>query len=82
MKSFLVLRAFHVVALKSVKVLSAVIKSDHTLNTLVSIHHAIGLAGGHAFRSGIHECFEFRFALDFRLPVNACLSLDCEHGGT
>ena len=71
MKSFLVLRAFLVVALKGVKVPSAVIKSDHTLNTLVSIHHAIGLASGHAFRSGIHESFKFRFALDFRLPVSA-----------
>ena len=71
MKSFLVLRAFLVVALKGVKVLSAVIKSDHTLNTLVSIHHAVGLAGGHAFRPGIHESFKFRFALDFRLPVSA-----------
>ena len=71
MKSFLVLRAFIVVALKGVKVPSAVIKSDHTFNTLVSIHHAIGLASGHAFRSGIHESFKFRFALDFRLPVSA-----------
>ena len=71
MKSFLVLRAFLVDALTSMKVLSAVIKCDHTLNTLVSIHHAIGLAGGHAFRSGINECFEFRFALDFGLPVSA-----------
>ena len=71
MKSFLVLRTFLVDALTSMKVLSAVIKSDHTLNTLVSIHHAIGLAGGHAFRSGIHESFKFRFALDFRLPLSA-----------
>ena len=71
MKSFLVLRTFLVDALTSMKVLSAVIKSDHTFNTLVSIHHAIGLAGGHAFRSGIHESFKFRFALDFRLPVSA-----------
>ena len=71
MKSFLVLRAFLVVALKGVKVLSAVIKSDHTFNTLVSIHYAIGLASGHAFSSGIHESFKFRFSLDFRLPVSA-----------
>ena len=71
MKSFLVLRTFLVDALTSMKVLSAVIKSDHTFNTLVSIHHAIGLAGGHAFRSGIHESFKFRFSLDFRLPVSA-----------
>lgn len=71
MKSFLVLRTFLVDALTSMKVLSAVIKSDHTFNTLVSIHHAIGLAGGHAFRSGIHESFKFRFALDFRLPLSA-----------
>ena len=49
----------------------AVIKSDYALNTLVWIHHAVGLTRGHAFRSGIHECFEFRFALDFGLPVNA-----------
>jgi hypothetical protein len=46
---------FPLVALKRVKVLPAVIKSDHALNALVSIHHAIGLASGHAFRSGIHE---------------------------
>ena len=71
MKSFLVLRAFLVDALTSMKVLSAVIKSDHTLNTLVSIHHAIGLAGGHAFRTGINERFKFRFELDFRLTVSA-----------
>ena len=71
MKSLLVLRAFLVVALKGVKVLPAIIKSDHTLNALVSIHHAIGLTSGHAFRSGIHESFKFRFALDFRLPMSA-----------
>ena len=71
---------FLLLPLKSMKMFPAVIKSDYALNTLVWIHHAVGLTRGHAFRSGIHECFEFRFALDFRLPVNACLSLDCEHG--
>ena len=71
MKSWLVLETFPLVALKRVKVLPAVIKSDHALNALVSIHHAIGLTSGHAFRSGIHESFKFRFALDFRLPVSA-----------
>ena len=71
MKSFLVLRTFLVDALTSMKVLPAVVESNDALNTLVSIHHAIGLAGGHAFRSGIHESFKFRFALDFRLPLSA-----------
>ena len=71
MKSWLVLETFPSVALKRVKVLPAVIKSDHALNALVWIHHAVGLTSGHAFRSGIHECFEFCFALDFGLPVNA-----------
>jgi hypothetical protein len=52
------------------KVLSAVVESDDALNALVWIH-AVGLTSGHAFRSCIHECFEFRFALDFGLPVNA-----------
>ena len=46
-------------------------QSDYALNTLVWIHHAVGLTRGHAFRSGIHECFEFHFALDFGLPVSA-----------
>ena len=53
------------------EVLPAVVESDDTLNALVLIHHAIGLTSGHAFRSGIHESFKFRFALDFRLPVSA-----------
>ena len=53
------------------KVLPAVVESDHALNALVWIHHAVGLTSGHAFRSGINECFEFRFTLDFGLPVSA-----------
>jgi hypothetical protein len=53
------------------KVLSAVVESDDAFNALVWINHAVGLTRGHTFRSGIHECFEFCFALDFRLPVNA-----------
>jgi hypothetical protein len=53
------------------KVLPAVLQSDHALNALVSIDNAVGLTSGHAFCSGIHESFEFRFALDFRLPVSA-----------
>ena len=75
------LENFLLLPLKSMKVLPAVVESDDALNALVWIHYAVGLASGHAFRSGINECFEFRFTLDFRLPVNACLSLDCEHGG-
>ena len=53
------------------KVLPAVVESDDALNALVWIYHAVGLTSGHAFRSGINECFEFRFALDFGLPVSA-----------
>ncbi|MBL6880761.1 MAG: hypothetical protein ISR07_04475 [Synechococcus sp. BS30m-G31] len=53
------------------KVLPAVVESDDALNALVWIDHAVGLTSGHAFRSGINECFEFRFALDFGLPVSA-----------
>ena len=53
------------------EVLPAVVESDDALNALVWIHHAVGLTSGHAFRSGINECFEFRFALDFGLPVSA-----------
>ena len=53
------------------KVLPAVVESNDALNALVWIHHAVGLTSGHAFRSGIHECFEFRFTLDFGLPVSA-----------
>ena len=68
--------------LKSMEVLPAVVESDDALNALVWIHHAVGLTCGHAFRSCIHECFEFRFTLDFGLPVSARLSLDCEHGET
>ena len=59
------------VALTSMKVLPAVVESDNALNALVWIHHAVGLTSGHAFRSGINECFEFRFTLDFGLPVSA-----------
>lgn len=59
------------VALKGMKLLPAVLESDNALNALVSIDNAVGLSSGHAFRSGIHESFEFRFALDFRLPVSA-----------
>ena len=62
---------FLLLPLKSMKMFPAVIKSDYALNTLVWIHHAVGLTSGHAFGSGIYECFEFRFALDFGLPVNA-----------
>ena len=68
------------VALKGMKLLSAVVKRDDALNTLFLVDYAIGLAGGHAFGSRINECFEFRFALDFRLPASAGFSLDCEHG--
>jgi len=84
MKSFPLqfLEIFLLMPLKGMKVLPAVVESDDAFNALVWINHAIGLTRGHTFRSGIHECFEFCFALDFRLPVNACLSLDCEHGGT
>ena len=64
-------RLFWSLALKGMKVLSAVVESDDALNALVWIHHAVGLTSGHAFRSCIHECFEFRFALDFGLPVSA-----------
>ena len=53
------------------KVLPAVVESNDALNALVWIDHAVGLASGHAFRSGINECFEFRLALDFGLPVSA-----------
>jgi hypothetical protein len=53
------------------KVLPTVVESDDALNSLVWIHHAVGLPSGHAFCSGIYECFEFRFALDFGLPVSA-----------
>ena len=53
------------------EVLPAVVESDDALNALVWIHHAVGLTSGHAFCSGINKCFEFRFALDFWLPVSA-----------
>ena len=53
------------------KVLPAVVESNDALNALVWIDHAVGLTSGHAFCSGINECFEFRFALDFGLPVSA-----------
>jgi hypothetical protein len=53
------------------KVLPAIVESDDALDALVWINHAIGLTRGHTFRSSIHECFEFRFTLDFWLPVNA-----------
>ena len=65
------LEAFLLLPLKSMKVLPAVVESDDALNALVLIYHAVGLASGHAFRSSINECFEFRFALDFGLPVSA-----------
>ena len=65
------LENFLLLPLKSMKVLPAVVESDDALNALVWIHHAVGLTSGHAFRSCIHECFEFCFALDFGLPVSA-----------
>lgn len=68
---FLILEIFLWVLLTSMKVLPAVVESDDALNALVWIDHAVGLTSGHAFRSGINECFEFRFALDFGLPVSA-----------
>ena len=65
------LENFLLLPLKSMKVLPTVVESDDALNSLVWIHHAVGLPSGHAFCSGIYECFEFRFALDFGLPVSA-----------
>ena len=65
------LENFLLLPLKSMKVLPAVVESDNALNALVWIHHAVGLTSGHTFCSGINECFEFCFALDFGLPVSA-----------
>ena len=65
------LENFLLLPLMSMKVLPAVVENNDALNALVWIDHAVGLTSGHAFRSGINECFEFRFALDFRLPVSA-----------
>ena len=66
-----VLRNLSFDALKGMKVLPAVVESNDALNAFVWIDHAVGLTSGHAFGSGIYECFEFRFALDFGLPVSA-----------